>query len=392
MRSNSCRVANEAPGHVRAPVPFARAGDPDARSAKGDVLATLECDPVVQCADFADDCDGFGPGSPPHFGRHLTVCIPPLSEGKRGVHGIERGCAPELDLDGGAPRELHTCSLDIAKVGPMTLSLRRPSSGLFIGALVALGCGDGDPNTPAPEEIYTPPIMEMEEEVVPSPEPPVEEIPDPVEMPSQEERCVAPLGVVGSPSTIEEALILMNSLPRPTTLECFIQSLDRPLSVYLTSSSGSLQPSPGARSPRTFIVNGDLVMSIVFDGVAGETLELGYRTSPDRSVKTEILFPLQRDITTAGLFDQVLEGSLTICGRCHTGEIFTSNLAAFPQGAFESAVLVPSPVFTVPLESLRAEEAECDPTLESNRCGMLDAFFDHGEVLPSLLWPEPAAL
>lgn len=274
----------------------------------------------------------------------------------------------------------------------MILSLRRPSSGLFIGALVALGCGDGDANTPAPEEIYTPPVMAMEEEVVPSPAPPVEETPDPVEMPPEEERCVAPLGVIGSPSTIEEALILMNSLPRPTTLECFIQSLDRPLSVYLTSSSGSLQPSPGARSPRTFIVNGNLVMSIVFDGEAGETLELGYRTSPDRSIKTEILFPLERDITTAGMFDRVVEGSLTICGRCHTGEIFTSNVAEFPQGVFESAVIVPSPVFTVPLEALRAEEAECDPALESNRCGMLDAFFDHGEVLPSLLWPDPAAL
>jgi hypothetical protein len=133
-------------------------------------------------------------------------------------------------------------------------------------------------------------------------------------------------------------------------------------------------------------------MSVVLDGEAGETLELGYRTSPDRSVKTEILFPLRRDVTMAGLFDAVVEGSATVCARCHTGEIFTNSIQQFPLGVYESAVLVPLSVFTVPLDSLRAEEAECDPTLESNRCGMLDALFDHGEVQPSLLWPDPEAL
>ena len=120
-------------------------------------------------------------------------------------------------------------------------------------------------------------------------------------------------------------------------------------------------------------------------GEASETLELGYRTAPDRSIKTEILFPLQRDITLGGLFDRVEEGNRTQCAACHTAERFT-NHEAFPQGVYESSVLVPQSVFTVDLESLRAEEAACDPVLESNRCGMLDAFFDYGEVQPSS-WP-----
>jgi hypothetical protein len=266
----------------------------------------------------------------------------------------------------------------------MVLSLRRPRSRLLIGALLTLACGSGDDAEPAAEKIYTPPAREVvQEEVIPLPPvtPPVTEM-----LPEEEEACATPLGVDGSPGTIPEALILMNSLPRPTTLDCFLQSLQRPLSVYLTRSGGSLQPSPGARSPRTFIVNGNLVMSVVFDGPAGETLELGYRTTPDRSVKTEILFPLQRDITLVGLFDRVEEGNRTQCADCHTGETFTDQ-AAFPDGAYESAVIVPSSVFTVDLESLRAEEAACDPVAESNRCSMLDAFFDHGEVQPSLTWP-----
>lgn len=267
----------------------------------------------------------------------------------------------------------------------MVLSLRRPRSGLLIGALLTLACGSGDEAEPAAEQIYTPPAREIiDEEVIPAPPvtPPVTE-----QMPSEEdEACATPLGVDGSPSTIPEALILMNSLPRPTTLDCFLQSLERPLSVYLTRSGGSLQPSPGARSPRTFIVNANLVMSVVFDGPAGETLELGYRTTPDRSVKTEILFPLQRDITLVGLFDRVVEGNRTQCADCHAGEIFTSH-ESFPDGVYESSVIVPSPVLTVDLESLRAEDVACDPAAESNRCSMLDAFFDHGEVQPSLSWP-----
>jgi len=128
-------------------------------------------------------------------------------------------------------------------------------------------------------------------------------------------------------------------------------------------------------------------MSVVFDGSESETLELGYRSEPDRSIKTEILFPLVQDITLAGLFDRVLEGTGTMCGRCHTGEIFREH-DSFPDGVFESAVLVPQSVFTVDLASLRAEEAACDPAVESNRCSMLDAFFDHGDVQPSLLWPD----
>lgn len=282
----------------------------------------------------------------------------------------------------------------------MVLFLRRPLSGLILGSLLSLACGNGDDLDPvATEEIYSPPVAEVvEEEVVSTPPvtPAVEEnTPEemlPEEMlPEERERCATPDRVSGSPNTIPAALILMNALPRPTTLECFIESLERPLSVYLTSSGGSLQPSLGARSPRTFIVNGDLVMSIVFDGEAAQTLELGYRTSPERSIKTEILFPLERDITLNNLFDRVETGSVTMCGACHTGEIFTNHVE-FPDGVYESAVIVPSSVFTVDLESLRAEEAECDPATESARCGLLDSFFDHGEVQTSLQWPGPGAL
>src|SRR6185436_10338181 len=51
--------------------------------------------------------------------------------------------------------------------------------------------------------------------------------------------CKPATGVSGSPRTISEAIILINTLPRPTTLACFLEALDRPLSLYMTMSTSS---------------------------------------------------------------------------------------------------------------------------------------------------------
>lgn len=270
----------------------------------------------------------------------------------------------------------------------------------MFSALVLVACGNGD-DLSSEADVFTPPPTVDEPsdgdtsgDVRPEPEPLVAAPPvmDPGtdgtdESPvtpavSDGSPCALPDRVSGTPQTIEEALVLMNALPKPTTLACFLESLERPLSLYMTSSGASLQPSPGARSPRTFIVNGPLVMSIVFEGEAAATLELGYRTSAARSVKTEILFPLQREFAMINLFDRVQRGTGTQCGACHTGEIRTDH-EAFPMEVFESDVIVPSSVFEVELESLRAEAASCDPEAEERRCTMLEALFGHGEVRPS---------
>jgi hypothetical protein len=193
--------------------------------------------------------------------------------------------------------------------------------------------------------------------------------------------CATPKDVSGRPTTIAEAMILMNSLPRPTTLACFLQALERPLSIYATSSSQSLQPSPGARSPRTFIINKPLVMSIVFDGAADIALELGFRTTENRSVKTEIHFPLTKDVTYANLFNEVMQGdNATRCSACHTAE--TSTLTpTLPMGVFESDILRPYDNLEVGVDALRGERASCDAAAEPERCALLSAFFDFGDVV-----------
>ncbi len=270
----------------------------------------------------------------------------------------------------------------------------------MVSALVLVACGNGDDLLSEPNVFTPPPTVDEPSggdtgaDVTPDPDPLVAAPPamDPGAEGTDEvpvtpavadgSPCALPDRVSGTPQTIEEALVLMNALPKPTTLACFLESLERPLSLYMTSSGASLQPSPGARSPRTFIVNGPLVMSIVFEGEAAAALELGYRTSAARSIKTEILFPLQREVAMTNLFDRVQSGTGTMCGACHAGEIRTGH-EAFPMDVFESDVIVPSSLFEVELESLRAEAASCDVAAEERRCKMLDAVFGHGEVRQS---------
>jgi hypothetical protein len=237
-------------------------------------------------------------------------------------------------------------------------ALQRLNAGAPVATVPGSGTG-GSPSTTLPENTLRPPASGVPAGTV----------------------CVAPPGVSTTPSTIPEALGLMNSLPKPTTLECFLQTLGRPLSLYMTSSEQSLQPAVGgARSPRTFVLRGSLEMSIVLDGPASSTLEMGYRPTPGRSIKTEILFPLAKDVTPERFFDRVLVGGeATECGRCHVAET-QEDFEGFPDGVFVSDVIPPYSIFEVSLDALRTEGATCDETAEPQRCALLAALLDHGDV------------
>ena len=201
--------------------------------------------------------------------------------------------------------------------------------------------------------------------------------------------CKPALGVSGTPENISEVLILLNTLPKPTTLACFLEALERPLTLYMTKSDDSLQPSPGARSPRTFILRGELELSVVLDGLARDTLEFGFNFEPGRSIKAEIVFPLMGSVSERSLFDRVqVTPRTTQCGRCHVGEAH-EEYPGFPLGVFASDVIVPFDADEVSLESMQAEAASCDEASEPYRCELLSALFDHGEVVRGVVLPAP---
>lgn len=283
----------------------------------------------------------------------------------------------------------------------MALFIRRGVP-LAFGGLLAAGCGNGDDLDPAASDRPLPMQPVEVRPARPVMETPPDELPDEVDPPGaggvsgvggsdqggeedpgeelgDPDACRTPNGVSGTPRTLEQAIILMNSLPRPTTLKCFLQALERPLSLYMTSSDQSLQPSPGPRSPRTFIVNEPLVISVVLDGPAAAALELGLRTTETRSIKTEIIFPLTTDVNYDNFFAEVTQGESTKCAACHTGEVQTLS-PELPIEVFESDIIRPFEDTEVTIGSLRNEHESCDEASEPDRCGLLSALFDYGEV------------
>ncbi len=190
--------------------------------------------------------------------------------------------------------------------------------------------------------------------------------------------CAAPAGISASPKSIEEAVELINSLPKPTTLACFLQSLARPLQLSLTNNRISGQPANGDRSPRVFIFYGDLIISIVPDGPGADVVEFSLRTAPSKTIKAELPFPVQKTLSPGDPYEGIRREGGTHCGLCHGGEERAPQIKF--ADAYVSNAFKPSFDTIVGLDSFRAEALHCDPERELSRCKVLDSIFRFGEV------------
>lgn len=195
---------------------------------------------------------------------------------------------------------------------------------------------------------------------------------------SSQKRCAPPPGISGTPKTIEEAVSLINSLPKPVTIPCFLESLDRPLYATLTSSEQSAQPAVGERSPRIFIIIDKLFISIALDGRGQDFVEFSYRTSVDMTIKAELEFPIVQEVPASKPYDNVIYGYGTSCNVCHRQERPVASIS-FAQ-AFESKAIPPSPDTLVDLNVFKREAKKCISSLEPERCAIIQAFLGFGEV------------
>jgi len=201
-------------------------------------------------------------------------------------------------------------------------------------------------------------------------------------------RCVAPEGAPTSPQTIADVLTLVNALPSPVTLPCFLQALARPLKMHASVSLISAQPSSGARSPRIFLFFDGLRMSVVPAGAGAPLLELGEIREESRSLKAEILFPVTTPLDAATPYERILfTPTVTRCGFCHPVETPDPDINFAT--AFTSVALRPLDSYAVSIDSLANELSICDPTAEPDRCAMLKALFDPGAPVEQ---PFPADL
>ncbi|PRP92385.1 hypothetical protein ENSA5_49550 [Enhygromyxa salina] len=191
--------------------------------------------------------------------------------------------------------------------------------------------------------------------------------------------CVPPSGM-GSPATIEEVVALINALPKPTSLACVLESLDRPLAMYASTSIASAQPAAGPHSPRVFVFRDDLTMSVVLEGNSRDTLELSYAIGDRLSIKAELVFPVEEVLEPSAPYDQVAVGGGTTCGVCHGSEVTVPSLD-FAE-AWASDVFQDDPDEALSRSFLRQLALDCDHETEPERCELLDAIFGHGELEP----------
>jgi hypothetical protein len=191
--------------------------------------------------------------------------------------------------------------------------------------------------------------------------------------------CQAKAGVTNEPRSIEQSVELVNALPKPLTLACFIRALGRPLRLHAALSTLSAQPSRGTRSPRIFVYLEPLVMTVVPEGRGAHLLEFGEQRPDLRSVKAELAFPIEENVSASLPYEHALfTEEVTGCAFCHADEQRDPRIITAP--AFASQALRPFEGQRVPLSGLREERATCDPAIEPERCALLDALFGWGEV------------
>ncbi len=188
----------------------------------------------------------------------------------------------------------------------------------------------------------------------------------------------APSGL-RNPQTIDQTVALINSLPKPLTLDCFLQSLGRPLNVFALHSTFSAQASESELSPRIFILKPGLSLSVVPTGAAKAFLELGQFLSSTESVKGEIEFPVNSQLIPAAPYDHILKanGGGTNCSTCHIFE--RQAFGDFGGPAFASAIMAPDPFKRITSQTLYEYARFCNETQDAYRCAILKSIFLYGQ-------------
>lgn len=191
------------------------------------------------------------------------------------------------------------------------------------------------------------------------------------------QNCALAPAALRSPDTIDEVTALVNALPKPLTLPCFIANLATPLKVSALQSTFSAQPSESTQTPRVFIINGAFTLSVVPTGIGKDLLEMGQMLSSSESVKAELKFPITANISAAEPYDHIRSGSGTNCIGCHTGE---RDVAGFPAMAFASSVVRPNFSALLPASQMRQAALACDQIADPYRCAMMRAIFVTGQA------------
>ena len=177
---------------------------------------------------------------------------------------------------------------------------------------------------------------------------------------------------LAAPKTIEEAVNLINALPKPVSIVCFLQALKKPFKLVATRSNLSAQPADGEETPRFFLFYDQFIISVVPGGDGKDLVEFSYLLSSRESIKGELEFPVATQLDQTKPYTTSLnrkaDGSR--CAVCHTGERPAS--ADFPEFAFVSRALKPMNTQISRQMTLDKILTDCQST-RNERCDMINA-------------------
>lgn len=197
---------------------------------------------------------------------------------------------------------------------------------------------------------------------------------------SQYVPCDQVADALRTPNSIADTINLINALPKPTSITCFLKALKKPLKIMAVNNGFSAQPADGNQSPRIFIVNTKLALSVAPAGAGKFLLELSEPSSTTKSFKGELNFPIAQTIDPLLVFTTTADPQSpgnSRCILCHRNEekIRYGNIGF----AFNSEIVRPNELQRVFSLYLRNQAYMCNPATDKYRCDMLNAIFMTGE-------------
>ena len=182
-----------------------------------------------------------------------------------------------------------------------------------------------------------------------------------------------------NPKSIDQAISLINALPKPLTIDCFISALQKPLSTYAVNNQFSAQPAVDVDNPRIFVINGNFLMSFAPAGIGAKLLEMSEVVSVASSVKGEVVFPVMANLPVDAPYSHIIStiGGGTSCRGCHSGETSYPLISSGP--AYESGYVKPDPLKKISLVYMQYQSRRCGSSTDS-RCKMLRAIFQDNTI------------
>lgn len=187
-------------------------------------------------------------------------------------------------------------------------------------------------------------------------------------------------------TSIAEVIDLINLLPKPVSIPCFLAALPRTYTLTAAESQASAQPA-SRDQPRFFLALGALFVTVTGDGTGKDHVELSEFDGRRQSIKGDLLFPIEGDLEATAPFAFKTEGQESSCAACHGGE---KGGPKDTRDATLSDALRPAPDALLSADELNGIKAACETGVDAH-CQLVRAiFFDSAPE--TFLFPESMRL